>query len=266
VRGCGEPLAWEEKRCVCPKGHAFDAARSGYVNLLSPQDKRAKEPGDSKDAVRARGRLLEKGFGAHSLEALAAMLAARGAKAGSTALDVGCGEGYFLSALAERFRLSGYGVDLSTAALTAAARRKGAIRWIAANADRRLPFADGAFDFIFSITSRKNAAELDRLLAPEGRLFVVVPGPDDLAELRAAVQGTAIERDRGPRTLELLGDRFALEERVETRATIRADKEVLRDLLASTYRGARLSAAASVAGLDAMDVTVSADVMVFRKT
>src|SRR5512137_2727487 len=95
VRDCGAPLAWEAKRCACPKGHAFDAARSGYVNLLSPQDKRAKEPGDSKEAVQARGRLLDRGFGAHVLEALAAMLAARGARAGSTALDVGCGEGFF---------------------------------------------------------------------------------------------------------------------------------------------------------------------------
>ena len=30
---------------VCPRGHAFDVARSGYVNLLQPQDRRS--PGQS---------------------------------------------------------------------------------------------------------------------------------------------------------------------------------------------------------------------------
>jgi 23S rRNA (guanine745-N1)-methyltransferase len=265
VRGCGEPLAWEAKRCVCPKGHAFDAARSGYVNLLSPQDKRAREPGDSKEAVRARGRLLDRGFGTHVLEALTAMLAARGAKARSTALDVGCGEGFFLSSIAERFRLGGYGADLSTAALAAAARRKGAIRWIAANADRRLPFSDGAFDFIFSITSRKNGAELGRLLRTSGRAIVVVPGADDLVELREAALGKAVARDRGARVEELLGEGFSLEERFEARAIVHADGDALRDLLATTYRGARRSAGERIATLDAMDVTLCADVMCFRR-
>jgi 23S rRNA (guanine745-N1)-methyltransferase len=180
-------------------------------------------------------------------------------------LDVGCGDGTFLAALAERFGLEGYGVDISTAAADAAAKRSTAVRWIAANADRRLPFSSGAFDYILSITSRKNAAELDRLLAPAGRLLVAVPGRDDLAELRAATLGRAIDRDRGSRTAEILGERFALETRVETRATFRADASTLRDLLATTYRGARRSAAARIEALDAMDVTVSAELMCFRK-
>jgi 23S rRNA (guanine745-N1)-methyltransferase len=264
VRGCGAPLAWEAKRCACPRGHAFDAARSGYVNLMLPQDKRSRTPGDSAEAVRERGRLLDRGFGAHILDALSAMLEALGAS-GATALDVGCGEGFFLSALAARFQLRGYGADLSTAALTAAAKRNNSIRWIAANADRRLPFADGSFDLVLSITSRKNAGELARLLAPDGRLIVAVPGRDDLAELRAAALGAAVERDRCPRTREILGGRFELEERVEARARIRANADALRDLLATTYRGARRSAAASVAALSAMEVTLSADVMRFRK-
>jgi 23S rRNA (guanine745-N1)-methyltransferase len=265
VRGCSAPLAWGTPRCVCASGHSFDVARAGYVNLLTPGDKRSSAPGDPKETVRARGRLLDRGFGAHVLEALATMLAARGAAAGTVALDVGCGDGFFLAALAARFRIEGYGVDISTAALKAAARRATAIRWIGANADRRLPFSDGAFEWIFSITSRKNAAEMARLLAPSGRLIVVVPGRDDLAELRGAVLGTAIDRDRGARTEEILGGLLALEERTEARAIVRADSGALRDLLATTYRGARLSAAAKVAGLDAMDVTVSAEIMRFRK-
>lgn len=34
---CGQPLFAEEKRYFCPKGHSFDRAKSGYVNLLQNQ-------------------------------------------------------------------------------------------------------------------------------------------------------------------------------------------------------------------------------------
>jgi 23S rRNA (guanine745-N1)-methyltransferase len=266
VKGCGTPLAWGERACACPRGHSFDRARSGYVNLLGPQDKRAAAPGDSKEAVRARSRLLDRGLGAHVLETIAALLSRRGSDRGATALEVGCGDGHFLRSLAARLGLDAYGVDLSSAAVDAAARRAPELRWIAANADRRLPFADGAFDVALSITSRKNGAELARLLRPGGLAIVTVPGPGDLAELRAAVQGRAAERDRATRAAELLGDGFALEERVEARATARLDRESIADLLLSTYRGARRSAADRIAALDALDVTLCSDVLCFRRT
>lgn len=34
---CQKPLCREERRLVCPAGHSFDVARSGYVNLLLSQ-------------------------------------------------------------------------------------------------------------------------------------------------------------------------------------------------------------------------------------
>jgi len=61
VRGCQLALAREEKRVVCPQGHSFDIARSGYLNLLQPQDRRSKNPGDTVAAVAARRRLHDRG-------------------------------------------------------------------------------------------------------------------------------------------------------------------------------------------------------------
>ena len=265
VRGCGEALSWEEARCACPRGHSFDRARSGYVNLLTPQDKRAKEPGDPRESVRARARLLDRGVGAHVLEALCGLPAMRELRARAAVLDVGCGDGWFLSALAARFPIEAYGVDISTAAVDTAARRTARVRWIAANADRRLPFADGAFDLVLSITARRNAAEFRRLIRPGGALVVVVPAPDDLAELRAAVLGAAIQRDRGEPLARALADGFDLTDRLEARASLSLDGDALRDLLATTYRGARRSEAARAAGLDRMDVTASAEILLFRR-
>lgn len=261
VRGCGAPLAWEERRCACPRGHSFDRARSGYVNLLTPQDKRAKEPGDSREIVRARGRLLDGGFDDHVLEALGAILAGRGLPGGAHVLDVGCGDGFHLAALASRLPLAGWGVDISSAAVEAAAKRAPGLRWIAANADRRLPFADGSFAAILSITSRRNAGELARLLRAGGLLVVAVPGPDDLRELRAAVLGRADDRERGPAAVEALRPFFRLERRIEARVRRALDAPELRDLLATTYRGARRSAEARAAGLARMEVTSSAEIL-----
>ena len=43
---------------MCRRGHSFDLARSGYLNLLQPQDRRARRPGDSAEVRAARRRFL----------------------------------------------------------------------------------------------------------------------------------------------------------------------------------------------------------------
>src|SRR3954468_15403365 len=70
VRHCGAALERRERSLVCSQGHSFDLARSGYCNLLQPQDRRSKNPGDSRAAVEARRRLLDAGYGAALLAAL----------------------------------------------------------------------------------------------------------------------------------------------------------------------------------------------------
>src|ERR1017187_10884104 len=54
VRNCHMELVREERRLHCPRGHSFDVARSGYINLLQPQERRSKEPGDTAIARRMR--------------------------------------------------------------------------------------------------------------------------------------------------------------------------------------------------------------------
>src|SRR5215469_4305166 len=99
VRGCRMPLAREKTRAVCPRGHSFDIAASGYINLLQPQDRRSKRPGDSAEIIAARRRLHDRGATAPLLEAIARMLALGGNDA---ALDAGCGDGFYVGSLAER--------------------------------------------------------------------------------------------------------------------------------------------------------------------
>ena len=53
---CGRGLEAEPPRLVCPAGHSFDRARSGYVNLMTGRPSR--RVGDTGEMVRARSRFL----------------------------------------------------------------------------------------------------------------------------------------------------------------------------------------------------------------
>jgi 23S rRNA (guanine745-N1)-methyltransferase len=97
VRNCHLALAREQRRVLCPRGHSFDIARSGYINLLQPQERRSKKPGDTVTAVAARRRLHDRGVTAPLLHAIAETVAA---SPGDSVLDAGCGDGFYLGSLA----------------------------------------------------------------------------------------------------------------------------------------------------------------------
>jgi 23S rRNA (guanine745-N1)-methyltransferase len=249
VRDCGMALVREEGRVHCSRGHSFDVARSGYINLLQPQDRRSKQPGDSAAAVQARRRLHDQGFTAPLLRAIGALA---DLDPSDVVLDAGCGDGFYLGSLAHEIGFGAHGVDISTPALDAAARRYPRCEWIAANADRFVPFADQSFSVILSITARMNAAEFRRVLRADGRLLVAVPAPDDLVELRG--EG----RDRAVRTIETFADQFALSERRRVTTSADLDAASVQDLLLSIYRPMRS------APVEAMRITFSLDLLLFR--
>src|SRR5580658_3583147 len=132
VRGCQMALLREQRRLVCARGHCFDIARSGYINLLQPQERRSKQPGDTAAAVAARRRLHDRGITKPLLDGIAELMAAC---ADDIVLDAGCGDGFYLGTLARQTGFDAHGVDLSTKAVDAAVRRYPGCEWIVANAD-----------------------------------------------------------------------------------------------------------------------------------
>src|SRR5579863_1555120 len=117
VRDCHLPLVREQKRLFCPRQHSFDVARSGYLNLLQPQDRRSKEPGDTAAAVSARRRLHDRGVTEPFLRAIAEISQAC---AEDVVLDAGCGDGFYLGSLARETGCDGHGVDISIPAVDGA--------------------------------------------------------------------------------------------------------------------------------------------------
>jgi SAM-dependent methyltransferase len=70
---------------------------------------------------------------------------------GMCLLDVGCGDGFWASLLAEH-GLQVTGIDTSTGAIETARARYSTPRFVQADAGRELPFAPGEFDVIFMRT------------------------------------------------------------------------------------------------------------------
>jgi 23S rRNA (guanine745-N1)-methyltransferase len=253
VRDCHLALSREERRFVCPRGHSFDIARSGYINLLQPDERRSKQPGDSADAVAARRRLHDRGVTEPLLQAIAGMI-----RAGSSdiVLDAGCGDGFYLGSLARQTGFDAHGVDISTPAVDAAARRyppSDQMEWIVANADRFLPYADRSFSIVLSITGRMNPSEFRRVLIDDGRLLVALAAPEDLIELR----GTG--RDRVARTIETFAQDFTPIEQRRVTTSADLDAESIDDVLHSIYRPMRKQP------VEAMRVTFSLDLLWFRR-
>ena len=151
------------------------------------------------------------------------------------------------------------------AAARHAARRFPHLTWVVANADRRLPLIDGAVSFLISLHGRRNPSDCARVVGSSGVLFIAVPAPDDLLELRRLVQGAAVERSR---IEAVIGEHEALFrplERFSTRERHTLNQRALKDLLTGTYRGARKSAGPVVESLTAMDVTVASDCVVLAR-
>ena len=261
VRGCHLPLARMDEeggqRLVCPRGHSFDVARSGYINLLQPQDRRSKQPGDTPGAVAARRRLHDLGITGPLLEGFSelAQVSPR-----DIVLDAGCGDGFYLGSLARRSGCAGRGVDISIPAVEAAARRyppgESACEWIVANADRFVPYADRAFSLVLSITGRMNAAEFRRVLRDDGRLLVALAAPDDMIELRSRAGNAG--RDRVPQALETFAPEFKLIGQSQAMTSADLDAAAVQDVLLSIYRPLRSQP------VEAMRVTFSLDLLLFR--
>lgn len=232
VRTCHQPLRRDARRYVCANGHSFDIARSGYANLLQPNERRSKNPGDSAEVVAARRRLYDR-F-AFPLPPLRA----------TTVLDAGCGDGYWLAQVDAPER---HGIDISVPAIDAASRRYPECHFFVANADRFVPYADASFDVVLSITARLNWPEFRRVLRDDGRLLVVVAAEDDLRELR-----------RGePQAPQLNVTGFDLIEKQRVTQIVHLDRDDIRDVMLSSYRAMR------VVDADECDVTFSRDLLLF---
>ncbi len=188
---CAGTLHQDEKCWKCQNGHSFDVARQGYVNLLTVDRKHSLHPGDTRDQVAARKAFLDAGHYAPIAELLRQILAELSPE---TVLDVGCGEGYYLTAAAPE-GCEAWGLDISKDAVRYAAVRNKNARWVVGTASH-LPFADGSFRCLVSMFALTEPAEFFRVLAP-GSVFVQVTAhPEHLMGLKSIIYPEIIRKEK----------------------------------------------------------------------
>jgi 23S rRNA (guanine745-N1)-methyltransferase len=233
------------------------------VNLLQPGDRRSPRAGDAKAAVEARARLLASGVLRVVFDAFVQRAAALDLGDAPSVVDLGCGSGDALVALARIRPVNGIGIDLSATAVEHAAKRFPQLTWVIANADRRLPVLDRSADLVLSLHARRNPPECARVLSQHGFLLIAIPAAEDLIELRAVVQGEGFARDRTEALVAEQTPFFTLRERSLVRDRHRLERPALLDLLRGTYRAERKGVADRVAALDHLDVTLASEILLF---
>ncbi|MBQ3094228.1 MAG: methyltransferase domain-containing protein [Clostridia bacterium] len=202
---CHGPLTDDERSLCCKKGHRFDKARSGYVNLLQSQQSSQKRHGDDKRMLKARRAFLDGGHYAPLCDLLCTVIA-KETNTDGVLLDTGCGEGYYTARIAQCFdRLTVCGIDISKDALTMAASRSKDVELAVASVFA-LPVGDESADTVISVFAPCADSEFARVLKKGGKLIRIIPTARHLFGLKAAVYREP--RPNKPERVEV--DGFAL--------------------------------------------------------
>lgn len=179
---CKYPLKHMDKSFVCSNNHCFDVAKEGYVNLLLPNQKKSKQPGDDKLMINARHNFLEKGYYSTLRQELMDRLNQIKFK---VLLDAGCGTGYYTKNINNE-KLDVIGVDISKDAIQTASKSNKENTYVVASIFS-LPIKDKSVDVVLSVFAPKPEIEFERVLKNDGVVVEVIPGKDHLKELKKVV-------------------------------------------------------------------------------
>ena len=167
----------------------FDFAKEGYLNLLvAGRLPSSATPGDTPDSLQARRRFLSAGW----YEPIATAVQGLLHNANGPVLDVGCGEGYYLSHIDAG---STYGIDISKKAIQMASKAYPMSQFAVASS-YRLPVGDSSSAGVFTVFAPHSFSEYQRVLVPGGTWVTVTPGPHHLKEMRPSRDDTVEEREQ----------------------------------------------------------------------
>lgn len=162
---------------ICEENHQFDLSKKGTLYFLS----HSIQTEYNKKMLLHRGKMIQSGMYQPLLDKIIEAMNLTG-----NTLDVGCGEGSFLSELT-RLGLAGgkTGFDISKDGIYLASNQPIDAFWCVADLTN-LPFNDHSMDTILNIFSPSHYQEFQRVLKQDGTVIKVIPEEGYLKELRAA--------------------------------------------------------------------------------
>jgi 23S rRNA (guanine745-N1)-methyltransferase len=181
-----------------------------------------------------------------------------------TALDAGCGEGYYTSALTA-LAPEVIGLDIAKPAIRLAAKRFRGITWLVGSA-ALLPLAEASVDVVCSLFSQLQIAEMQRVLKPGGHVLAVTPAPDHLWSVRQALFDE-VQAHQPDKFLAGFEGAFELGARRESRFGISLTQQTLRQLLLMTPYAwkARPDRRAALEAQDSFATQAAFSLMLWRK-
>jgi 23S rRNA (guanine745-N1)-methyltransferase len=279
---CDEPLSQIAGALRCPQAHAFDLARAGYSNLLLATRKQPATVGDTKEMLQARRRFLERGYYQPLLDVICRhvdeYLDNPPGDSNDTrpigVVEAGCGDGYYIGQvqrmLADPLKprdVCCFGVDISKEADKRAAKHYPAVHFMVADIHRKLYFASGSVQILLNIFAPRNAAEFGRVLMRQGRLLVVTPGSDHLANLRERFNLIGIEDHKQQRVIAQLAGLFQLTGKQLLTYDLTLNGEALLDLIQMTPNYWHLSAETreQISSIERVVTPASFSILQFRR-
>ncbi|MEV6767117.1 putative RNA methyltransferase [Nocardia sp. NPDC051030] len=189
---------------------------------------------------------------------------------GPAMLEIGAGTGYYTAAVLDAVpNARGIALDVSKPAAKRSARAHPRAGAVLADAWRGLPVRDGVLSAVLSVFAPRNADEVARVLAADGRFLVVTPTARHLAELIRPLGMVSVDAAKADRLAETLGEHFTLADRTEVEYPMSLTHTDIANVAAmgpSAHHAAEQRTALIAALPNPLTVTASVTLSTYRRT
>ena len=173
----------------CEKGHSFDIAKEGYINLILANQKKKNNAGDNISMIKNREAFLSSGnynFLSEEIETLLSKYKnniSNSKQDKTTLLDLGCGSGYYTRSLINKYsNINKVGIDVSKSGIATAAKKDKQTTYLVASI-YNIPLIDNCVDIITNIFAPCDLREVGRVLTDDGLYIKVIPHNNHMREI-----------------------------------------------------------------------------------